>query len=91
MKNNVMETIRVSGKSNPSSVAGAIVGILREQGSVEIYAIGPAPMWQATKAVAIARGFVAPAGIELISIPAFEDVDVNGEIKTAMKLIVEPR
>jgi stage V sporulation protein S len=86
-----LEFVRVSAKSNPNSVAGAIVGILREQGSVEVSTIGAGALSQATKAVAIARGFVAPNGIDLISIPAFEDVVVDGEVKTSIKLIVQPR
>ncbi|MEW6227120.1 MAG: stage V sporulation protein S [Bacillota bacterium] len=86
-----MEVLRVSSKSNPNSVAGALAGVLRERGSAEVQAIGAAALNQAVKAVAIARGFVAPNGMDLVMIPAFADVQIDGEERTAIKLIVQPR
>ncbi|MDR5658134.1 stage V sporulation protein S [Serpentinicella sp. ANB-PHB4] len=86
-----MEVLKVSSKSNPNSVAGALAGVLRENGGVEIQAIGAGALNQAVKAVAIARGFVAPSGLDLICIPAFTDVTIDGENRTAIKLIIEPR
>lgn len=89
--NRNMGVLKVSAKSNPNSVAGALAGVIREQGSAEIQAIGAGALNQAAKAVAIARGFVAPQGIDLICIPAFTDILIEGEERTAIKLIVEPR
>lgn len=86
-----MDVLKVSSKSNPNSIAGALAGVIREKGSAEIQAIGAGALNQAVKAVAIARGFVAPSGIELICIPAFTDVIIDGEERTAIKLLVEPR
>ena len=86
-----MGVLKVSAKSNPNSVAGALAGVIREQGAAEIQAIGAGALNQAAKAVAIARGFVAPQGIDLICIPAFTDILIDGEERTAIKLIVEPR
>jgi len=86
-----MEVLKVSSKSSPNSVAGALAGVLREQGSAELQAIGAGALNQGVKAVAIARGFVAPSGIDLICIPAFTDIEIDGEERTAIKLIVEPR
>jgi stage V sporulation protein S len=86
-----MEILKVSAKSNPNSVAGALAGVLRERGGAEIQAIGAGALNQAVKAVAIARGFVAPSGVDLICIPAFTDILIDGEERTAIKLIVEPR
>ncbi len=86
-----MEILKVSAKSNPNSVAGALAGVLRERGAAEIQAIGAGALNQAVKAVAIARGFVAPSGVDLICIPAFTDIMIDGEERTAIKLIVEPR
>ena len=86
-----MGVLKVSAKSNPNSVAGALAGVVREQGSAELQAIGAGALNQAVKAVAIARGFVAVQGIDLICIPAFTDLTIEGEEKTAIKLIVEPR
>jgi stage V sporulation protein S len=83
--------LKVSSKSNPNSVAGALAGVIREAGKAEMQTIGAGALNQAVKALAIARGFVAPSGIDLICIPAFADVVIDGEERTAIKLIVEPR
>ena len=86
-----METIKVSSKSNPNSVAGALANVFREKSSVEMQAIGAGALNQAIKAIAIARGFVAPAGVDLVCIPAFTDILIDSEERTAIKLIVEAR
>ncbi|HEY9855631.1 MAG TPA: stage V sporulation protein S [Stenomitos sp.] len=86
-----MEVFKVSAKSNPSSVAGALAGALREKGRAELQAIGAGAINQAVKAIAIARGYVAPGGMDLVCIPAFIDIAIDGEERTAIKLIVEPR
>lgn len=86
-----MDVLKVSAKSNPNSVAGALAGVLREKGTCEIQAIGAGALNQSIKAVAIARGFVAPSGLDLICIPAFTDIMIDGEERTAIKLIIEPR
>jgi len=83
--------LKVSSKSSPNAVAGALAAVLRERGSAEIQSIGAGAVNQAVKAVAIARGFVAPSGIDLICIPAFTDIIIDGEERTAIKFIVEPR
>lgn len=86
-----METLKVRSKSNPNSVAGALANVLKEKTTVEIQAIGAGALNQAIKAVAIARGFVAPSGKNLVCIPAFTDIVIDGEEKTAIKLIIEAR
>lgn len=86
-----MEVLRVSTKSNPNSVAGALAGVLRENGTAELQAVGAGALNQAVKAVAIARGFVAPSGIDLVCVPAFADIEIDGEERTAIKLIIESR
>ena len=85
------EVLKVAADSDPNSVAGALAGVLREEGKAELQAIGAGALNQAVKAVAIARGFVAPSGIDLICIPAFTDIEIDGEERTAIKLIVQPR
>ena len=87
----MMEVLKVSSKSKPSSVAGALANAFREKRSVEVQAIGAGSLNQAVKAIAIARGYVAPSGKDLICIPAFSDVLIEGEERTAIKLIVETR
>lgn len=86
-----MEVLKVSSKSVPNSVAGAIAGVIREKGSVEVQAVGAGASNQAVKAVAIARGYLAPVGIDLICVPAFASINIDGEERTAIKFIVEPR
>lgn len=86
-----MEVLKVSAKSNPNSVAGALAGVLRERNAVELQAIGAGAINQAVKAIAIARGFVAPGGVDLVCIPAFVDVMIGEEERTAIKFIVQPR
>lgn len=86
-----MEVLKVSTKSNPNSVAGALAGIIREQGAVEMQTVGAGALNQAIKAIAIARGFLAPSGMELTCVPAFADILINGEERTAIRLLVEPK
>lgn len=86
-----MEVLKVSSKSKPNSVAGALANAFREKQNVEIQAIGAGSLNQAIKAIAIARGYVAPTGKDLICIPAFSDIIIDGEERTAIKLIVETR
>ncbi|HIT09692.1 MAG TPA: stage V sporulation protein S [Candidatus Merdivicinus faecavium] len=86
-----MDVLKVSAKSAPNSVAGAIAGVIRERGSVEIQAIGAGAVNQAIKSIAIARGYLAPTGMDLVCVPAFANVEIDGSEKTAIKVIVEPR
>ncbi|MEG1862169.1 MAG: stage V sporulation protein S [Oscillospiraceae bacterium] len=86
-----MDTLKVSSKSNPVSVAGAIAGIIREKGIVEVQGVGAGAVNQALKSIAVARGYLAPGGIDIICAPAFVTVDIEGESKTAIKLLVEVR
>ncbi|MBR2500371.1 MAG: stage V sporulation protein S [Clostridia bacterium] len=86
-----MDALKVSSKSNPNSVAGALAGVIRESKTAEIHAIGAGALNQSIKAIAIARGFLTPSGIDLICYPAFSDIEINGEERTAIKLTVEAR
>lgn len=86
-----MEVLKVSSKSNPNSVAGALAGVLRESGEAEMQVIGAGALNQAIKAIAIARGFVAPSGMDLVCVPSFTDVEIDGEERTAIRLTVESR
>ncbi|WP_408956253.1 stage V sporulation protein S [Natroniella sp. ANB-PHB2] len=86
-----MELLKVATKSSPNKVAGALAGVLREQGYAEMQAIGAGAVNQSVKAIAIARGFVAPSGLNLICIPAFIDIEIAGEKRTGIKFIVKPK
>ena len=85
------EVLKVSARSRPSAVAGAIAGVVREVGRAEVQAIGAGATNQAVKAVAIARDYLRETGIEAICLPAFIDVTIDDEDRTAIRLIVEPR
>ncbi len=84
-----MEVLKVSAKSVPNSVAGAIAGVIRDSGSVEVQAVGAGATNQAVKAIAIARGYLAPAGMDLVCVPTFGNIIINNEERTAIRLIVE--
>ena len=86
-----MEVLKVSSKSNPNAVAGAMAGVIRQSGAVEVQVVGAGALNQAVKAVAIARGFVAPSGLDLWCVPTFADIVIDGEGRTAIRLLVESR
>lgn len=86
-----VEVLKVSSKSNPNACAGALAGVLRQEGVVEVQVVGAGALNQAIKAVAIARGFVAPSGLDLICIPTFADIEIDGENRTAIRLLLEDR
>ncbi len=89
--NGHVEVLKVSARSRPSAVAGAIAGVVRETGRAEVQAIGAGATNQAVKAVAIARDYLRETGIEAICLPAFIDVTIENEDRTAIRLVVEPR
>ena len=83
--------LKVSAQSNPNSVAGALAGVLRERTSAELQAIGAGATNQAVKAIAIARSYLQGGGIDLVCIPEFTDVEIEGKMRTAIRLLVERR
>jgi stage V sporulation protein S len=84
-----IDVLKVSSKSNPNSVAGALAGVVRTTGSVEVQVVGAGALNQAIKALAIARGYVATSGHDLICRPTFADILIDGESRTAIRLLVE--
>jgi stage V sporulation protein S len=87
----MVEILKVSSKTKPNAVAGALAGIMREKKNIELQVIGAGALNQAIKGIAIARGFIAPSGMDLVCIPAFKDVEIDGQERTAIKLIIQPR
>ncbi len=87
----MVDVLKVSARSRSAAVAGAIAGVIRENGRAEVQAIGAGAVNQAAKAVAIARGYLALDGIDAICIPAFTDVVIADQERTALKFVVEPR
>ncbi len=84
-----MDLVKVAASSRSTSVAGAIAGIIREKGRVDVQAIGAGAVNQAIKAIAIARGYLAMDDIDIACIPQFSEVDIDGKERTAIKLTVE--
>jgi len=91
MENDRIETIKVAASSRTSAVAGAIAGVVREHQHAEVQAIGASAVNQAVKALALAKGYLAEDGYDIVCIPHFVDVDIDGKIRTAIKFTVEPR
>jgi stage V sporulation protein S len=85
------DVLKVAADSKPKAVAGALAAVLREKGSVELQAVGAGAVNQAVKAIAITRGYVAPNGMDLIAIPAFTKVEIEGEERTAIRFLVQAR
>lgn len=81
--------LKVSGQSNPSSVAGAIAGLLRTEDKVELRAIGAGAVNQAVKSIAVARGYVAANGMNLVCIPAFGECEVEDTEKSMIRFIIK--
>ncbi len=86
-----MDVLRVSATSPARSLAGCIAWVVREQGRAELQAIGAAAVNQAIKAVAIARAFLELDGLDLVLIPAFTQVMVGGQERSAIRFVVESR
>lgn len=85
------DVLKVGADSKPKAVAGALAAVLRAKGAVELQAVGAGAVNQAVKAIAITRGFVAPNGIDIVTIPAFTKVMIDGEERTAIKFLVQAR
>ncbi len=86
-----MDVIKVKATSRTAAVAGAIAGVIRDYKRAEVQAIGAGAVNQAVKALVLAKGYLAEDGISVVTIPEFVDVDIEGKVRTAIKLIVEPR
>ncbi len=86
-----MDLIKVAASSRSTAVAGAIAGVMREQRQVDVQAIGASAVNQAVKAVTIARGYLEEDGIDIICIPQFVEILIDGQERTAVRLHVEER
>jgi stage V sporulation protein S len=86
-----MEMIKVSASSRTSAVAGAIAGVVREHKRAEVQAIGAGAVNQSVKALVLAIGYLKNDEIYVVCIPEFVDVMIDDKVRTAIKLVVEPR
>lgn len=82
-----MDILRVSANSSPNSVAGAIASVVRNCGQAEVQSVGAGATNQAVKSIAVARGYLAAVGLDLVCFPEFSSVDINGEERTAMRFV----
>lgn len=85
-----MDFLKVSSKSSPASVAGAVAGLIKDGNPVRIQSIGAGAVNQAVKAIAIARGYLAPSGIDLVCTPSFIELEINGDTRTGIRFAVKP-
>jgi stage V sporulation protein S len=86
-----MEIIKVKANSRTAAVAGAIAGVMRDSHHAEVQAIGAGAVNQAVKAIVLAKAYLVDDGIDIISIPEFVDVEIDGKVRTAIKLTIEQR
>jgi len=86
-----IDIIKVASASRTSAVAGAIAGVIREHHRADVQAIGASAVNQAVKAIALAKGYLAEDGYDIVCVPQFVDVDINGKLRTAIRFSVEPR
>ncbi len=86
-----MDVIKVSANSRTAAVAGAIAGVIREHRHAEVQAIGAGAVNQAVKAIVLAKGYLENDGIPITCLPEFVDVDIDGKLRTAIKLVIDPK
>ena len=86
-----MDMIKVSANSRTAAVAGAIAGVIREHKRAEVQAIGAGAVNQAIKAVALATSYLKNDGIDIVCIPESVDVEIEDKVRTAIKMVIEPR
>ena len=86
-----IDIIKVAATSRTSAVAGAIAGIMREHKHADVQAIGASAVNQSVKALALAKGYLAEDGYDIVCVPHFVDVDIDGKVRTAIKFVVDPR
>lgn len=86
-----LEVLKVAANSKPIAVAGALAAIIRDNSKAELQAIGAGAVNQAVKAIAIARGYVAPSGVDLVCVPSFSDVVIDGDERTAIKFVIKQK
>ena len=86
-----MEIVKIASTSKSTSAAGAIAGVVRDHGRAEVRAIGAGAVNQAMKATAIARHYLSQDGIDVICLPDFVELDIEGQERTGLRITVEPR
>jgi stage V sporulation protein S len=85
-----MDIIKVKANSRTAAVAGAIAGVIREHKHAEVQAIGAGAVNQAVKAMVLAKGYLEEEGVHIVAVPEFVDVEIDGKVRTAVKLVIDP-
>jgi stage V sporulation protein S len=86
-----MDIIKVSANSRTSAVAGAIAGVIRDHKRAEVQSIGAGAVNQAIKALVLATGYLKEEGINVVCVPEFVEVQIEEKVRTAIKMVIEPR
>jgi stage V sporulation protein S len=84
-----VNVLKVAAQSKPTAVAGAVAGLIREEGHAELQAIGAGAVNQAIKAIAISRSYLSPQHLDIICVPTFMEVEINHSQRTGLRLVVE--
>lgn len=87
-------TLKVAGTTNVKSLAGSLSHILKGDEehpprNVELLAIGASACSQGLKGVAISSGHMATWGATVKMRVGFKVVDIGGEERTVMRMLVE--
>ncbi len=86
-----VDIIKVKANSRTAAVAGAIAGVIREHKHAEVQAIGAGAVNQAVKAMVLATGYLKEEGVYIVAVPEFVDVEIDGKVRTAIKLVIDPK
>lgn len=85
----VEDFLRVSASSSPKQLAAAIAHAVYETRKVKLRAVGAGAVNQAMKSIAIARGYAAPRGLDLVCKPGFESIESHDGKISALVVYVE--
>lgn len=83
-----MEIMKAGSATDPAKLAGAITEVVKADGACKVQAIGAGAVNQAVKGAAIARGHLAPLGVDVCVIPGFYTVQMDGLERTGIALEV---
>ena len=84
-----MNLIKVSSKSKPNNVAGALANIIKEKKEINVQVVGAGALNQLVKSIIICKGYLAPIGINIVCIPSFTNVKIDNIDKTGIKMLIK--
>ena len=79
----------VGANTEPSKLGASIAYAIKEGAQVVLKCVGAASVNQAIKGAAVARSFAVSHGADLVCVPWFDSVEIDGEERTAVFLLVK--